>query len=150
MAGLAPTFPEGYDFAPDAAAIWQSFNLHDGQRNAHLLIRYIEDRRENAERWTAVLEQTDVALSFVWGMLDPVSVRTWLSASASGSPPHRSRRWRMLRIGRRSRHQSAWPPRCVARSPRSLGRMPAEEAPAASRPWIRRSGRARAGRSLTI
>ena len=73
MAGLAPTFPEGYDSAPDAAAIWQGFNLHNGQRNAHLLIRYIEDRRENAERWTAVLEETDVPLSFVWGMLDPVS-----------------------------------------------------------------------------
>jgi pimeloyl-ACP methyl ester carboxylesterase len=72
-AGLAPTFADGYDAAADAAAIWQSFHLHDGQRNAHLLIRYIEDRRENAERWTAVLEETDVPLSFVWGMLDPVS-----------------------------------------------------------------------------
>jgi pimeloyl-ACP methyl ester carboxylesterase len=73
MAGLAPTFPEGYDSAADAAGIWQSFHLHDGQRNTHLLIRYIEDRRENAERWTQVLETTDVPLTFVWGMLDPVS-----------------------------------------------------------------------------
>jgi pimeloyl-ACP methyl ester carboxylesterase len=73
MAGLAPTFPEGYDSAADAAAIWQSFHLHDGQQNTHLLIRYIEDRRENADRWTHVLETTDVPLSFVWGMLDPVS-----------------------------------------------------------------------------
>src|SRR5262249_33478396 len=73
VAGLAPTFPDGYDSAADAAAIWQSFNRHDGQSKAHLLIRYIEDRRENAGRWTAVLEETDVPLSFVWGMLDPVS-----------------------------------------------------------------------------
>ena len=73
MAGLAPTFPEGYDSAADAAGIWQSFHLHNGQRNTHLLIRYIEDRRENAERWTQVLETTDVPLTFVWGMLDPVS-----------------------------------------------------------------------------
>ena len=29
MAGLAPTFPEGYDSAADAAGIWQSFHLHD-------------------------------------------------------------------------------------------------------------------------
>jgi pimeloyl-ACP methyl ester carboxylesterase len=72
-ASLAPTFPEGYDSGPDAAAIWQSFHLHDGQANTHLLIRYIEDRRENAERWTQVLETTDVPLTFVWGMLDPVS-----------------------------------------------------------------------------
>jgi pimeloyl-ACP methyl ester carboxylesterase len=73
MAGLAPTFPEGYDSALDAANIWQSFSLRGGQQNSHLLIRYIEDRRENAEHWTAVLETTDVPLSFVWGMLDPVS-----------------------------------------------------------------------------
>src|SRR5262245_23944910 len=73
VTALAPTFPDGYDSAADAAAIWQSFNLHNGRRNAHLLIRYIEDRRENAERWTTVLEETDVPLSFVWGMLDPVS-----------------------------------------------------------------------------
>ncbi|MEA2492701.1 MAG: hypothetical protein QOJ29_612, partial [Thermoleophilaceae bacterium] len=73
MAGLAPTFPEGYDSTADAAGIWQSFHLHNGQGNTHLLIRYIEDRRENAERWTQVLETTDVALTFVWGMLDPVS-----------------------------------------------------------------------------
>ena len=37
------------------------------------MIRYIEDRRENGERWTQVLETTDVPLTFVWGMLDPVS-----------------------------------------------------------------------------
>jgi pimeloyl-ACP methyl ester carboxylesterase len=73
IAGLAPTFPEGYGSALDAANIWQSFSLRDGQLNSHLLIRYIEDRRENAERWTAVLETTDVPLSFVWGMLDPIS-----------------------------------------------------------------------------
>ena len=57
----------------DVAGIWQSFHLHNGQRNAHLLIRYVEDRRENAERWTQVLQTTDVPLTFVWGMLDPVS-----------------------------------------------------------------------------
>ena len=73
MAGLAPTFSEGYDSTADAAGIWQSFHLYNGQRNTHLLIRYIEDRRENAERWTQVLETTDVPLTFVWGMLDPVS-----------------------------------------------------------------------------
>jgi pimeloyl-ACP methyl ester carboxylesterase len=73
VAGLAPTFPDGYDSAADAAAIWQGFNLRDGQRNAHLLIRYIVDRRENAGRWTAALEETDVPLRFVWGMIDPVS-----------------------------------------------------------------------------
>jgi pimeloyl-ACP methyl ester carboxylesterase len=39
----------------------------------HRLIAYMEERRENAGRWVGALEQTDVPLSFVWGMLDPIS-----------------------------------------------------------------------------
>jgi pimeloyl-ACP methyl ester carboxylesterase len=45
----------------------------DGYRNLHLLIHYITDRQTHAGRWIGVLEQTDVPLSFIWGMLDPVS-----------------------------------------------------------------------------
>jgi hypothetical protein len=60
MAGLAPTFPEEYVLAADTARIRQSFHLHNGQRNTHLLIPYIEDRHENVKRWTQVLETTDV------------------------------------------------------------------------------------------
>jgi pimeloyl-ACP methyl ester carboxylesterase len=70
---LAPTFAPGYDFAADAAAIWASLARDDGVRNAHLLIRYITDRQQHAERWTGALESTDVPVRFVWGMLDPVS-----------------------------------------------------------------------------
>ncbi|MBO9521161.1 MAG: alpha/beta hydrolase [Nocardioidaceae bacterium] len=74
MAGaLAPTFAPGYDAAADSAAIWRSLERDDGHRNAHLLIRYIEDRREHAARWTGALESTEVPVGFVWGMLDPVS-----------------------------------------------------------------------------
>ena len=39
----------------------------------HLLIHYITDRERHEQRWVAALEQTDVPLRFVWGMLDPVS-----------------------------------------------------------------------------
>jgi pimeloyl-ACP methyl ester carboxylesterase len=47
---------------------------HDGgQRIGHLLIRYVSDRKRHGRRWAAALEQTDVPMSFVWGMLDPVS-----------------------------------------------------------------------------
>lgn len=70
---LAPTFAPGTDPADHAGAIWRSLERYDGQRNAHLLIRYITDRQEHAERWTSVLERTDVPLRFVWGMLDPIS-----------------------------------------------------------------------------
>jgi pimeloyl-ACP methyl ester carboxylesterase len=31
------------------------------------------DRQAHGDRWVAALESTDVPLSFIWGMLDPVS-----------------------------------------------------------------------------
>jgi pimeloyl-ACP methyl ester carboxylesterase len=73
VAGLRPTFAEDYDAAADSAEIWRSMNRDDGQRISHLLIRYMVDRERDGARWVAALEQTDVPLAFVWGMLDPVS-----------------------------------------------------------------------------
>jgi pimeloyl-ACP methyl ester carboxylesterase len=73
VAGLRPTFAEGYDAAADSAEIWRSMNRDEGQRISHLLIRYMVDRERDGARWVAALEQTDVPLEFVWGMLDPVS-----------------------------------------------------------------------------
>jgi pimeloyl-ACP methyl ester carboxylesterase len=70
---LEPTFADGYDLAGDAAAIWRANSRDDGHRISHRLIRYIADRRQHAERWVGALEATPVPLSFVWGMLDPVS-----------------------------------------------------------------------------
>jgi pimeloyl-ACP methyl ester carboxylesterase len=52
---------------------WLAISRRGGHRIQHRLIRYIEDRRANAARWTAALENTDVPRRFVWGMLDPVS-----------------------------------------------------------------------------
>jgi pimeloyl-ACP methyl ester carboxylesterase len=72
-AGVAPTFADHYDAATDSAEMWRSMNRDDGQRNTHLLIRYMTDRERHERRWVGALEQTDVPLSFVWGMLDPVS-----------------------------------------------------------------------------
>jgi pimeloyl-ACP methyl ester carboxylesterase len=71
--GLRPTFAASYDAAADSAEIWHSISRDEGQRNSHLLIHYITDRERDGERWVASLEQTDVPLSFIWGMLDPVS-----------------------------------------------------------------------------
>lgn len=70
---LAPTFATEAGLAAHAGDIWRSLERYDGHRNAHLLIRYISDRQQHAERWTSVLERTDVPLRFVWGMLDPIS-----------------------------------------------------------------------------
>jgi pimeloyl-ACP methyl ester carboxylesterase len=71
--GLAPTFAPSYDARADSREIWEATSRDGGHRIAHLLIRYISDREEHAERWARALEQTDVPLAFTWGMLDPVS-----------------------------------------------------------------------------
>ena len=70
---LASTFAEDFDAADDSAAIWQATSREHGERIAHLLIRYISDRKRHARRWVGALEQTDVPLAFIWGMLDPIS-----------------------------------------------------------------------------
>lgn len=70
---LAPTFAEGFDAIADSAAIWRSMTRDDGHRMVHRLIRYMNDRTLHSQRWNAAIESTDVPLSFVWGMLDPIS-----------------------------------------------------------------------------
>lgn len=73
VAGLAPTFAARFDAAADSAEIWRSTSRDGGERIAHLLIRYILDREQHAERWTSALHSSAVPLRFVWGILDPVS-----------------------------------------------------------------------------
>jgi pimeloyl-ACP methyl ester carboxylesterase len=73
VAGIAPTFAESYDAADDSVQMWRGVSRDDGQRNTHLLIHYMTDRQRHAQRWVTALEQTDVPMGFIWGMLDPVS-----------------------------------------------------------------------------
>ena len=71
---MAPTF--GPSHLPDAAemhALWETISRHGGHRNLHLLIRYMEERREREADWVGALESTGVPLGFVWGLLDPIS-----------------------------------------------------------------------------
>jgi pimeloyl-ACP methyl ester carboxylesterase len=70
---LRPTFPEHFDHTADAADIWRSLARDEGYRNLHLLIHYMTDRRANEERWVRALEDANVPVAFIWGMLDPVS-----------------------------------------------------------------------------
>jgi pimeloyl-ACP methyl ester carboxylesterase len=72
-ASLRPTFADAYDPAGDSAAMWGALHRDEGQRNMHLLIRYMTDRDTHEQRWVRALERSDVPLAFVWGMLDPVS-----------------------------------------------------------------------------
>jgi pimeloyl-ACP methyl ester carboxylesterase len=73
IGALKPTFAPDYDATADSVAIWRSMYRDDGFKNSYLLIRYMLDRRRHADRWVEALETTDVPLSFIWGMLDPVS-----------------------------------------------------------------------------
>jgi pimeloyl-ACP methyl ester carboxylesterase len=73
VAGLGPTFAPGFDGVADSAEIWQAMSRDGGQRILHLLIGYMRDRETHNERWVTAMHSTDVPLSFVWGMLDPIS-----------------------------------------------------------------------------
>jgi pimeloyl-ACP methyl ester carboxylesterase len=73
IAALKPTFAETFDASAEGADIWRSMSREDGHLIVHRLIRYMNDRTLNAERWVDALERSDVPLSFVWGMLDPIS-----------------------------------------------------------------------------
>lgn len=71
LAALRPTFAPDYDATQDSREIWQE--VIRGGNVLHRLMQYMPDRRQNADRWVGALERTDVPLSFVWGMLDPIS-----------------------------------------------------------------------------
>ncbi len=70
---MKPTFAGGFDSSEDSADIFQAATRDGGREVATRLATYITDRAKHSERWVNALEQTDVPLSFVWGMLDPVA-----------------------------------------------------------------------------
>lgn len=63
---------------PELHELWLGITRRGGHRIPHRLIRYIEERRENADDWAAALERTDRPLQFVWGEADPISGRHML------------------------------------------------------------------------
>lgn len=70
-AALGPTFAPGFDLSSTAEGIWAASSRD--HVNLHELISYITDRKVHERRWVDALESTDVPLTFVWGMLDPIS-----------------------------------------------------------------------------
>lgn len=71
LAALRPTFAPHYDATQDSRDIWRE--MTHGGNVLHKLMQYMPDRRKHAKRWVGALEATEVPLSFVWGMLDPIS-----------------------------------------------------------------------------
>lgn len=52
---------------------WQLIRHNDGNLVMHRLIYYMEERRANRERWVGALQQAQVPMRLIDGMLDPVS-----------------------------------------------------------------------------
>jgi pimeloyl-ACP methyl ester carboxylesterase len=66
----------GPNTQPSAEALadfWQLVAHAEGHRIWHLLIRYMEERRENRERWVGALLRASIPLRLVDGPEDPVS-----------------------------------------------------------------------------
>ena len=67
----------GAETQPDIAeldAFWTLLCEHEGHRIGHLLIRYIEDRKQHAQRWSqSLIEAGDTRLRLINGLQDPVS-----------------------------------------------------------------------------
>jgi len=75
---LAPSFaltfgPSHQPAEDELAALWDTISRHDGQRNLHLLIRYMDERRQREADWVGALESGVTCIGFAWGMLDPIS-----------------------------------------------------------------------------
>lgn len=65
--------PRTQPSAAQLAEFWQLVAHADGQRIWHLLIRYMEERRANRERWVGALLASSIPLRLVDGPEDPVS-----------------------------------------------------------------------------
>jgi pimeloyl-ACP methyl ester carboxylesterase len=45
----------------------------DGLRNFHLILTYMEQRRQNQQRWVTAFENARIPYAFIWGLEDPIS-----------------------------------------------------------------------------
>jgi pimeloyl-ACP methyl ester carboxylesterase len=92
-ATLPATFGTAHPPSPDQLrAMWTEISRDGGQRNLHLLIRYMEERRERSSDWVGALTTTRVPLGFVWGMLDPIS-GAHIAARIRADLPSAPARW---------------------------------------------------------
>ncbi len=52
---------------------WQLLRLNNGKAAMSKLIHYMPERKQNRERWVGVLQNTEVPLHLIDGLLDPIS-----------------------------------------------------------------------------
>lgn len=53
--------------------MWTSASCNHGSRVQWRLLRYIDERRANADRWINALENYPGPMLFIWGPVDPIS-----------------------------------------------------------------------------
>jgi pimeloyl-ACP methyl ester carboxylesterase len=66
----------GKHYAPEQEILdgmWTLIKTNHGERIMHKLIHYIPDRIKHRERWVGALQETNVPVTLIDGMLDPVS-----------------------------------------------------------------------------
>jgi len=72
--GFARLFSANHPLSADeAAAQWALLSHDGGQRIAHLLISYLDERVRYASRWHGAVRDWPKPLSFLWGLDDPVA-----------------------------------------------------------------------------
>lgn len=69
--GLRETFATTTD--RELRDLWRAMSRDDGHLLAADLLHYVADRADHGERWVTAMESTPLPLTFVWGLLDPVS-----------------------------------------------------------------------------
>jgi pimeloyl-ACP methyl ester carboxylesterase len=65
--------------AEEAQAQWELLSYNDGNRIAHLLISYLDERVRYAQRWHGAVKDWPKPLGFVWGLNDPVATTNVLA-----------------------------------------------------------------------
>lgn len=53
--------------------MWQAIDHQDGSQNAHRIIRYMTERKQQAERWSDAVTKATVPLRLINGTADPIS-----------------------------------------------------------------------------
>lgn len=53
--------------------LWQANSYKQGLRNAHLIIRYMDERKQYAKRWGGALLNSPIPLRLIDGVEDPIS-----------------------------------------------------------------------------
>ncbi len=72
--GFGRLFSAGHPLAPEeAAAQWALLTHNGGNRIAHLLSAYLDERVRHAQRWHGAVRDWSKPLGFVWALDDPVA-----------------------------------------------------------------------------